>query len=293
MTSPKIWISELGDYKLLDSGNGKKLEEISGIRMIRSEPKAWWQQKLNKSEWNKAIVKFEHEKGKWNIGEGVPKDLFFDYSNLKLKLKFPLNSKHFGIFPEQESQWRWIKEECVKKNKHHKPIKVLNLFGYTGVATLVASANGAQVTQVDGSRTIINWARENQDESKLNMNNIRWILDDVMDFVKREVKRGNKYDAIIMDPPSFGRGPKGQVWKIENDLVPLLYNCRRLLSDEPAFVILNMYSTELSSITLKNLIEEMMAGINGQISFGELALKEDGGDRLLPLSIFTNWSSIK
>lgn len=258
--------------------------------MIRSEPRAWWQPKFSQSEWDKASAVYEHEsKGKWVFKDGEPQNLELRFEDITLKLKFPTTSKHFGVFPEQVSQWKWIIEKLSKVPFDTQP-KVLSLFGYTGASSLVAAAHGAHVTHVDGSRTVIGWARENQEASGLGEAPIRWILDDAVDFVRREIKRGNKYDAIIMDPPSFGRGPKGQVWKIEEDLVPFLKLCRECLGTEPLFIVLNMYSTELSSLTLKNLLEDMMEGVLGEVSLGELALKEEGG-RHLPLSIFANWSS--
>jgi 23S rRNA (cytosine1962-C5)-methyltransferase len=280
--SIEIWSKELQGYKLLDSGNKLKLEEVSGVRLVRSEPRAWWAPQLPKSEWDKAEASFPQEKGKWSFKKGEPQNLVLNFENITLKLKFPANSKHFGVFPEQVSQWEWLGKQLDKR-----PVaKVLSLFGYTGAASLVAAARGAEVTHVDGSRSVIGWARENQEASGLSDKPIRWILDDAVDFVKREVKRGNKYDGIIMDPPSFGRGPQGQVWKVEEDLVPFLKLCREILVDEPLFVVLNMYSTELSSITLKNLLLDMKLG-SGEVSIGELALEEEGG-RLLPLSIFAN-----
>lgn len=283
MSELQIWTKELPGYKLLDSGNKKKLEEVAGVRMVRSEPRAWWEAKLTSEVWEKVSAKFETEKGKWWFAGGEPQGLTLSVGKIVLKLKFPTNSKHFGIFPEQASQWEWIGKQLEKR----PGAKVLSLFGYTGASSLVAAAHGAQVTHIDGSRAVIGWARENQEASGLNDAPIRWILEDAVDFVKREVKRGNKYDAIVMDPPSFGRGPKGQVWKIEEDLVPFLAECRKILADEPLFVILNMYSTELSALTLKNLLEDMNLG-EGEVSIGELALKEESG-RLLPLSIFANY----
>jgi 23S rRNA (cytosine1962-C5)-methyltransferase len=281
--SIEIWTKVLPGYKLLDSGGKLKLEEVAGVRMARSEPRAWWAPRLPKSEWDKAEAKFESEKGNWHFKSGEPQGLELKFGNITLKLKFPPKSKHFGIFPEQASQWEWM----GKRLEARPGAKVLSLFGYTGAASLVAAAHIAQVTHVDGSRAVIGWAREKQVGSGLLDKPIRWILDDAVDFVKREVKRGNLYDGIIMDPPSFGRGPQGQVWKVEEDLVPFLAECRKILVAEPLFLILNMYSTELSALTLKNLLEDLKLG-PGEVSLGELALTEEGG-RLLPLSIFANY----
>lgn len=282
----EVWASDLPGYKLLDSGNKLKLEEVAGIRLLRSEPRAWWQPRLSKTEWDKAEALFEHEKGNWKFNKEISNPSF-EVKGLKIKLNFLPTSKHIGIFPEQASQWDFIEEKCRHSVSTGREMKVLNLFGYTGIASLVAAKAGAEVTHVDGSRAVIGWARENQELSGLQDKPIRWILDDVVDFVKREVKRGNKYDAIIMDPPSFGRGPKGQVWKIENELVPLLKLCKEAMSEKPLFLILNMYSTELSPLTLQNLLKDLFK--EGGVTAGELAIKEESSDRLLPLSIFANW----
>jgi 23S rRNA (cytosine1962-C5)-methyltransferase len=287
-----IWQGNLPGYTLLDSGNKLKLEEVAGVRLVRSEPRAWWSPALPKSEWDKAEARFETEKGSWKFAKGEPKDATLVFENITFKLKFPTNSKHVGLFPEQVSQWSWI----AKQLDQRPGAKVLNLFGYTGGASLVAAAHGAHVTHVDGSRAVIGWARENQEASQLADKPIRWILDDAVDFVKREIKRGNKYDAIIMDPPSFGRGPQGQVWKVEEDLVPFLKLCREAMTENPLFFVLNMYSTELSAISLKNLLQDLfqpspnLGEGKGEVVSGELALAQEDG-RLLPLSIFANWSA--
>lgn len=286
MRNIDIWTAGIPGYKLLDSGHKQKLEEVAGVRMVRSEPRAWWAPKLPKSEWDKATALFETEKGKWIFKRGEPQGLTFKVEDLTLNLKFPQTSKHFGVFPEQVSQWSWIKSHLAVGQLSE--VKVLSLFGYTGVSSLVCASAGAHVTHVDGSRAVIGWARENQEASGLSDKPIRWILDDAVDFVKREVKRSNKYDAIIMDPPSFGRGPKGQVWKVEEDLVPFLKECQKILVDKPLFFILNMYSTELSALTLKNLLEDILPE-GGVVTAGELAIAEEGSDRLLPLSIFANY----
>lgn len=283
MTQLEIWHKPLSGYQLLDSGNRQKLEEVAGVRMVRSEPRAWWQPKLAQTEWDKASAKFEHEKGRWWFKDGEPQNLALAHDKVTLKLKFPSNSKHFGVFPEQVSQWEWISKQLEKR----KGAKVLSLFGYTGASSLISAAHGAEVVHVDGSRAVIGWARENQEASGLSDKPIRWILDDAVDFVRREIKRGNKYDAIIMDPPSYGRGPKGQIWKVEEQLVEFLKMCREILVDKPLFVILNMYSTELSALTLKNLLEDMKLGDDGT-TIGELAIQEASG-RPLPLSIFANY----
>ncbi len=270
----------MGDYKLLDCGNKKKLEEIGEpsfagatagkARIVRAEPRAWWKKSLPEEEWKKAETNLEKV---IDIGLG----------GIKAKIKFKENSKHIGIFPEQISQWQWIAEKMpISAN-------ILNLFGYTGIASLVAASGKAKVTHVDASKQAVDWARENQKLSGLENAPIRWIVDDVNKFLKKEIKRKIKYDAIIMDPPSYGKGPKGEVWKIEEQLPKLLQSCREILSDHPLFIIFNMYSTELSSLSVANLLSDMTKGLGGKIESGELAIHQQNSDRPLPMSIFALW----
>lgn len=283
----------MSGYKLLDSGEGEKLEEINGTKIVRKEPRAWWPKKVASSQYTEA-----REKQK----EGLETVLDLGSLGVKGKIKFKSSSKHIGIFPEQAAQWQWVRERIMNyelgvRNGGKEKLKVLNLFGYTGIASLVAASSGAEVTHVDASKQSVDWAKENQKLSGLEnapiddeqSRTIRWIVDDVVKFLKREIKRGVKYDAIIMDPPSYGKGPKGEVWKIEEQIGSLLKTCREVLSDQPLFVILNMYSTELSSISTANLLADMTKGLGGQIEQGELAIKQEGTDRLLPMSIFALW----
>lgn len=282
MRNIEIWSEKAPGYKLLDSGEGEKLEEINGTKIVRREPRAWWQKALESNKW-----------------QGASKELgaVLDLGDLgvKCKIKFKESSKHIGIFPEQFPQWRYIAERItnhesrIEDKSQKKPFKLLNLFGYTGIASLVAAKAGAEVTHVDASKQSVDWARENQKLSRLESAPIRWIVDDVLKFLKREIKRGERYDAIIMDPPSYGKGPKGEVWKIEEQINALLQACREVLSDQPLFVILNMYSTELSSISVANLLADMTKGLGGNIKTGELLIPHENSDKLLPMSIFAIW----
>jgi 23S rRNA (cytosine1962-C5)-methyltransferase len=290
MENIKIWTGEIGDYKLLDSGDKKKLEEIGGKKIVRNEPRAWWKRSLSAGEW----------KGAEAILETV-----IDIEGIKAQIKFKNTSKHIGIFPEQAEQWNFIKEKIEESKKEKTEINVLNLFGYTGIASLMAAKAGlrhteagsglakagAKVTHVDASKQSVDWARENQKLSGLENAPIRWIVDDVVKFIKKEKGRGVKYDAIIMDPPQFGNGPKGEVWKIEEQLPELLETCREILSDKPLFVIFNMYSTELSSISVANLLADMVKDLGGNIECGELAIRQENSERLLPMSIFAIWNA--
>lgn len=289
----KIWAGEIGGggYKLLDSGDRCKLEEINGVRIVRAEPRAWWKKELGEEEWRKAEKNLELEKI-IDIGLG----------NIKAKIKFNKKSKHIGIFPEQIPQWKWLSEKLKIENskseilsktnglKIPNSLKILNLFGYTGIASLVMAKNGAGVTHVDANKQSIDWAKENQKLSGLENAPIRYILDDCLKFLRREIKRGERYDAIIMDPPSYGKGPKGETWKIEEKLPELLELCKQILSDTPLFIIFNMYSTELSSISVANLLNDITKDLGGTLEQGELAIKQENSDRLLPMSIFALWS---
>ncbi len=269
----------------MDSGNKEKLEEIgglpaqAGVKIVRNEPRAWWKKSLPESEWKKGVEK------------NLEKDIEI-FDGIKAKIKYKKTSKHIGIFPEQVGQWKWISEKIanIKLQMPNKEVSVLNLFGYTGIASLVAAKAGCKVTHVDASKQSVDWARENQKLSGMEDAPIRWIVDDVVKFIKKEKSRGVKYDAIIMDPPSYGKGPKGEVWKIEEELPNLLSACREILSEEPLFVIFNMYSTELSSISVANMLSEMVKDLGGNIESGELAIKTENSERLLPMSIFALWS---
>lgn len=288
--SIKIWVGEIegGGYKLLDSGEGQKLEEVAGMKIVRAEPRAWWQWEVQSNQELAAQISVDQDKERLSFEEVIDIGVL----DLKAKINFRTGSKHIGIFPEQISEWRWIhnKLESYKaQGKSKKEIKVLNLFGYTGIASLVAAKSGAKVTHIDASEGSVAWARENQKLSGLNDAPIRWIVDDVVKFLKKEIKRGEKYDAIIMDPPSYGKGPKGEVWKIEEQLPDLLLACREILSDQPLFIILNMYSTDLSSLSLINILNDITKDFDGSIEAGELAIKQENSERVLPMSIFALW----
>jgi len=267
----EVWANNEAGYSLLDSGNGQKLERIGEAVISRAEPRAWWKKTLPEAEWKRAKTSAE---------------AVLYIAGLKAKIVYAAGSKHIGIFPEQSGQWKFIHDIVSVQTRE---IKVLNLFGYTGLASLAAAKAGAHVTHVDSSKTSIAWARENQSLSGLNDAPIRWILDDALKFIKREVTRGERYDAIVMDPPSFGRGPQGQVWKVKENLDELLALCRQVLSNDPLFVILNMYSTELSSLSLGNLLNDTMTDFEGTARVGELVLAQENSERMLPLSIFSLW----
>ena len=283
------------DYELLDSGEGEKLERFGQFILRRPDPQALWSKSLEEKEWKKASASFEHigEGGKWRNKESLPKECVIemparqsDVGDLKFLIK-PTAFKHTGLFPEQEPNWKWIVEKI--KNQKSK-IKVLNLFGYTGGATLAGLMAGAEVTHVDGSKSAITWAKQNVEASDLMDKPVRWIEDDARKFVQREIKRGNKYDAIIMDPPAFGHGANNEIWKIEEDFLNLLNLCEKILSDNPLFVLVNGYSAGYSAIAYENSLLPLIKKFGGNIESGELTIKEANSDRLLPAGIFARWS---
>lgn len=287
-TFPIVTPDDWQDYELIDSGDGKKLERFGSYVLDRPDPRAIWSTRAPQQIWDKAdasYVRISDTQGNWNIRTAAPSDWRIRYDQITLLLK-PTTFKHVGVFPEQASNWRW-----VTKRIHQKPLNVLNLFGYTGAATLAAAAAGARVTHVDASKPSIAWAKENAAASKLSDASIRWILDDAYKFVLREARRNVTYDGIIMDPPRFGRGAKGEIWKLESDLPKLLAACGSILSAKPAFVLLNAYTADISSVVLSRLMEDCMAQSGGQLEAGELALKDTSAGRLLPNGIFARWSA--
>lgn len=277
------------DYELLDSGNGKRLERFGKYTLVRPDPQIIWQPHLSPEEWEKADAVFErtHEdKGKWNIKTHVPEKWQMNYKDLSFWTKLT-PFKHTGVFPEQSAHWDWISDLIFKANRS---INVLNLFAYTGIASLVAAKADAKVTHVDASRSTIGWAKENQELSNLSDKPIRWILDDAVKFTEREIKRGVQYDGIIMDPPVYGHGPTGETWQFNKDFPKLLELCKQTLSDQPLFVLVNAYAVSASSIMLQNVLEDFAKDLWGTVESGELVLKEKGSERYLSTGIFARWS---
>jgi 23S rRNA (cytosine1962-C5)-methyltransferase len=285
---PKDW----KDYELLDTGNGEKLEKFGVYTFIRPYEDAVWKKTLGDKEWEKTDGKFwsskEGAKNGWKIKSKVLSTWEMSYKDIKF-LVSPTPFRHLGFFPEQAVHWDFIEEKI--KNSGRK-IKFLNLFGYTGVASLFALRAGAEVTHVDASKQTLLNVKKNQKLSGLDNMPLRIILDDAMKFILREERRGNRYDCIIMDPPKFGRGPKGETWKIEKDLSKLLSEVRKILSDKPLFVILNSYAIDSSSLTLGYALEDAMVGLNGQVLPGELCLLEKSNNRTIPLSHTSIWSAL-
>jgi len=276
------------DYALLDSGNGRKLERYGPYTVIRPEPQCLWTPR-KPALWDKADAVFdpsdEEDAGRWRF-QGKPKESWpLSWGEAKFLGRFTA-FRHLAFFPEQAANWAFLDEKVRAAGQP----KVLNLFGYTGVASLVMAAAGAAVTHVDASKKAVAWARENAELSKLADRPIRWIVEDARRYVQREVRRGSKYDGIILDPPKYGRGPDGQVWRLFEDLPELTGLCAELLSENASFLILNAYAERISGAALSGLLAEKLEGRGGRVDWGELALVEGGGERAIGMSFYGRWS---
>lgn len=294
LLKPQHWT----DYELIDSGEYEKLERFGKYTIRRPEPQAVWRKSLTEKEWeNIADASFMREKGKasqdgndkgvWTQKKGMPDQWFigYNYKDMNLKFRLGLTSfKHVGIFPEQSENWDYI-YDSIKGLKVAEP-KVLNLFAYTGGASIAAKNAGADVTHVDSVRQVITWSRENMEASGLN--NIRWIVEDALKFCRREVKREKKYNGIILDPPAYGRGPDGERWILEDNIAELISLCSNLLEDKDAFLILNLYSMGFSAVIAENLIKDYFPDVKN-VQFGELIIPEKSG-KSLPLSVYARFS---
>jgi len=278
-----LYPKDLSDHSLLDSGHGQKLERFAGYLISRPEPQAIWNKKLSSADWKQAQAVFI-ETGKWQERSHPPRPWLFRYKDLTLELKLT-PYKHTGVFPEQAANWDWFSE--LIQNSQDKP-NVLNFFAYTGAATLAAAAAGAKVCHVDSSKPAVAWAKRNQTLSRLADKPVRWIVDDCLKFAEREVKRGSKYDAIIMDPPAFGRDTSGKTFKFDRDVPRLLNLCAKLLSNKPLFFLINAYNVAHSPQALKNLLGDILPA--KRIDCGELHLKQSDNDISLPCSIFARYN---
>ena len=277
------------DYELLDSGEGEKLERYGKYVLRRPDPQALWRKSLPEKEWQKASAVFlrDGKSTEWKVKPGTPEKWSIDFGSLKFWIR-PTAFKHTGLFPEQLGNWEWF-SNLIKKSG--RKISVLNLFGYTGGATLATAKAGAEVCHVDGSKTALGWARDNAELSGLADKPVRWILDDAMAFVKREIKRGRRYDGLIMDPPAFGHGPAGEMWKIEESFLPFLDLCQQVLTDQPLFVLINGYASGYSALAYENNLLNLQKKLGGKIEKGELTIQESKSGRLLPCGIFARWQN--
>lgn len=279
------------DYRLIDSADGEKLEYWGKFLLRRPDPQAVWSVKSEKTLWNKTDAWYHRSNsggGKWQFFNKLPERWTVDYKNLTFNIK-PMGFKHTGLFPEQAVNWDWF--GALIKNSG-RPVRLLNLFAYTGGATVAALEAGAEVVHVDASKGMVTWAKENIISSGLSERPVRYIVDDVKKFVQREYRRGRQYDAVIMDPPSYGRGPSGEVWKIENELYPLIEDCMKILSDTPLFFLINSYTTGLSAQVLINILTMTLSKkFGGSVTADEIGLRMSANNLVLPCGISGRWQS--
>lgn len=281
-------------YHLLDSGEGYKLEKFGPYIIQRPAAQAVWKPFLPKKNWDQADASFTREpENRWLIKNKLPDSWTIKVSDIDFKIS-PTDFGHLGIFAEQDIFWLWVQQKLKEaRQKLNRPPEVLNLFAYSGGMTLAAAKAGAKVCHLDASKGMVAWARENAQLNDLQNAPIRWIIDDVMKFLQRELRRGTRYDAIILDPPTFGRGSKGEIFKIEEAIQPLLQYCRELLSPTPLFLLLSCHSPGFSPIVLHNLLRQFLQGLPGKIDEGEMVLKGEKNVCQLPSGCFARWSALK
>ena len=285
--------TDFKDYELIDAASGNRLERWKDIILIRPDPQVIWEGRSQNKLWNNAHAIYHRSNqggGYWQTLKNVPDVWSVKYKDLSFNLK-PMGFKHTGLFPEQAINWD-LAEKIIKSSQ--KQLKVLNLFAYTGGATVACLNAGAHVTHVDASKGMVTWAKENANISNTNSSNVRWLVDDCLKFVLREIRRGNKYDAVIMDPPSYGRGPNGEVWKLEQQLSELLCAVGQILNDDPAFFFLNSYTGGLSHSILNYMVKTCVTkDLNGKVSTDEIGLKVTEKDIVLPCGNTTIWINEK
>ncbi|MCS6872537.1 MAG: class I SAM-dependent methyltransferase [Anaerolineae bacterium] len=276
------------DYALLDCGNGQKLERFGDYTLIRPEPSATWQPTLPRQAWDAADAIFQlgaPNSGTWHFRRPLPERWQMYYKALRFWVA-PTPFRHVGVFPEQAVHWDWLAARIAQAPS---PLRVLNLFGYTGLATLAAAAAGASVTHVDASKRAVAWARENAALSGLTSCPIRWLVDDALKFTAREVRRGVRYDCFVLDPPPFGRGAHGEIWSFDKSMPQLMALIRQLLSPTPRCIVITAYTAKMSLPSLKRLLAETMSGYDGVIEAGELGLRQQGAARTLITAFYVRW----
>ena len=285
-----MWIAEdWKDYELLDCGGGEKLERWDKQFLVRPDPQAIWETPRKNPAWKRVGARYLRSQtggGHWEK-KTLPESWKVHYKDLTFHLK-PFSFKHTGLFPEQATNWDWFGNKIRNAGR---PVKVLNLFAYTGGATLAAAAAGASVTHVDASKGMVTWAKENAVASGLGDAPIRWLVDDCVKFVEREIRRGNHYDAIIMDPPSYGRGPKGEIWKIEDCIHDLIKLCTKLLSDDPLFFLINSYTTGLAPAVLTYMLSTELKKFDGHVDSQEIGLPVSSNGLVLPCGASGRWEA--
>jgi 23S rRNA (cytosine1962-C5)-methyltransferase len=290
-----MWLAEnWKDYEILDTSSGEKLERWGKYILLRPDPQVIWNTERTAPEWKKLNAHYHRSKsggGEWEFMK-LPEQWSINYGALTFNLK-PFTFKHTGLFPEQAVNWDWFSEKIRKRKAEGGEVKVLNLFAYTGGATLAAAAAGAKVTHVDASKGMVGWAKENAVSSGLADAPVRWLVDDCVKFVEREIRRGNKYDGIIMDPPSYGRGPKGEIWKLEEKIYPFIELCSQLLSDEPLFFLVNSYTTGLAPAVLTYMISTAVKSkFGGTVESEEIGLPVRESGLVLPCGASGRWFKV-
>lgn len=284
-----MWLADQwNDYEVIDCSKGEKLERWGDYLLVRPDPQVIWDTPKKEKGWRKMNGHYHRSSkggGEWEFFQ-LPKEWTIQYSlpiikKLTFHLK-PFSFKHTGLFPEQAANWNWFSQLIADAVSKGRQVKVLNLFAYTGGATLAAAAAGASVTHVDASKGMVTWAKENAISSGLKDAPIRWLVDDCVKFVEREIRRGNHYDAIIMDPPSYGRGPKGEIWKIEESVYPLIQLCSQILTDNPLFFLINSYTTGLQPAVLSYMISTVLGTANGTVTASEIGLPVSSNGLVLP-----------
>ena len=277
------------DYELIDTSRGERLERWGDIILIRPDPQILWDTPRKDPRWKQAHARYHRSNtggGQWERYRPIPDSWQISYGDLQFALK-PMGFKHTGLFPEQAVNWDLMSDLIQKENR---PVKVLNLFGYTGAATLACVAAGAHVTHVDASKGMVAWGKENAVASGLADKPMRWLVDDCVKFVQREQRRGNTYDGILMDPPSYGRGPSGEVWKLEEQVYPLVAECVKLLSDDPLFFLINSYTTGLSPSVMQYVLGTLLPdNIGGSLSADEIGLPVTANGMVLPCGATAMW----
>lgn len=277
------------DYQIIDMANGQKLEKWKNIVLVRPDPQIIWKEKTYPEKWKNADAEYLRSNtggGNWKYNKKVPSSWQVKYKNLVFNIK-PMGFKHTGLFPEQAVNWDWMMNKIESANRE---IKVLNLFAYTGGATVACLSAGASVCHVDSSKGMVSWAKENVVSSGLQDRKVRYLVDDVVKFVNREIRRGNKYDAIIMDPPSYGRGTNGEVWKFEDNIYDLVELCSKVLTDKPLFFLINSYTTGISSMVLENILK-LNIKAKGKFSNGEIGIPMQNSNLVLPCGIYGRWEA--
>lgn len=282
-----LLVKDFDDYEIISMSNGEKLERWKDYYLLRPDPEIIWEDKLDKSLAHAHYLRSNKGGGHWEIKKHLPDKWTVNYKDLTFNVKL-MGFKHTGIFPEQSINWDFMIDKIKSEKKNKENIKVLNLFAYTGCATCACLSAGADVVHVDSSRGMIEWAKENVKSSHLEDKHVRFLVDDCVKFVKREIRRGNKYDAIIMDPPSYGRGSKNEVWDIEKDLFNLVTLCKEILTNEPLFFIINSYTAGLSPEVLNNILKLILSDKKGKITCGELGIKSKNG-LVLPAGVYGHY----